>query len=77
MDQSPEAVQRGIDEALAEIDELEAEVQELLGELVGRDVAARIAALGESDYRLMGVKLPKRSTPGASPGPSTGRPGTP
>lgn len=70
-----------IDEALAEIDQVEAEVEEMIGELLGPQVAARVKAFGEVQRKNVPLRLPKgakekEARPGASPGSSEAPPET-
>jgi hypothetical protein len=77
---TPEEVQAMIDEALAEIDRVEAEVEELLTDLIGPHVASRVKALGKRHGHEVTAKFPKAgraARPAASPGPSGAPPETP
>lgn len=78
-----EALGREIEDALEELDRLEAEVVELFGELLGPEAKRQVAAYmraKERDpktapLRLDGAK--RLPTKGALPGPWTVRPATP
>lgn len=83
MNRDPDALGQEIEDTLAELDRLEAEVVELFGELLGPEARRQVAAYmraKERDpktevLRQDGAKrLPTRAT---SPAPSTAPPATP
>jgi hypothetical protein len=70
----PEALGREIDETLAELDRLEAEVVELFGELLGPDARRRVEAYMRAKERDPRTEVLKRAV---APGPWIVRPATP
>ena len=84
MNLDPEALGREIEDALEELDRLEAEVVELFGELLGPEARRQVAEYMRAKERdpktevlrrLDGAKgLPKK---GVTPGPWTVRPAIP
>jgi hypothetical protein len=69
----PEELKREIDDTLAELDRLEAEVVELFGELLGDEAALRVAAYMRAKERDPSYEVFTRE---ASSGPSTAPPAT-
>jgi hypothetical protein len=53
---TPEELRRRIDEALEEIEELEADVLELFGKMLGPDAAARVAAYAKAQQQQPKLK---------------------
>jgi len=70
----PDALEREIDDTLAELDRLEAEVVELFGELLGPEARRQVAAYMRAKERDPRTEVLRR---GAAPGPWTVRPVTP
>lgn len=71
MNLEPEELRREIDDTLAELDRLEAEVVELFGELLGPDAAKQVAAYMRAKERDPDSQvLWPSARPGSSPGPS-------
>lgn len=74
MNLDPEALEREIDETLAELDRLEAEVAELFGELLGPEARRQVAAYMRAKERDPRTEILRRA---ASPGPSIAPQATP
>lgn len=74
MNLRPEELRREIDDTLAELDRLEAEVVELFGELLGDEAALRVAAYMRAKERDPSYEVFRRE---ASSGPSTVPPAIP
>lgn len=68
MNLEPEKLQREIDETLAELDRLEAEVADLFGELLGDAAKRQVLAYMRAKERDPGTEVLRRAT---SPEPST------
>ncbi len=73
MNLEPSELRREIDDALEELDRLEAEVVELFGELLGPDAKARVAAYMSAKERDPATDVLRRA---ASSEPSTAPPAT-
>lgn len=74
MNLDPEALEREIDDTLAELDRLEAEVVELFGELLGPEARRQVAAYMRAKERDPRTEPLRRA---AGLGPWTAPPATP
>jgi hypothetical protein len=73
MNLGPHELRREIDETLAELDELQAEVLELFDELLGEDAAGRLAAYIEAQKAQPRLKplMPEGSSVPSTEPPET------
>lgn len=77
MQLDPDALRREIDDTLAELDRLEADVVRLFDDLLGPDAAHRVAAYMRAKERDPETAVLREATPATPPAPSTAPPATP
>lgn len=75
MNLDPEQLRREIDEALEEIEQLEADVMQLFAELGGENAVLQVEAYKRAQQNRPDVA--PLITPAESPGPSSSPPATP